>query len=142
MHTKVANEGRVGSIMENTVTKFEDRVSALGEEGRNYFALLNEKLMSYSNVKARFSGRACTYSQLRKQLAKITIGGKTLKVHLALPLDNEECEILKLHPRDVSKTLAYQRVPFMVPAKSSLGVRKLIGAIDITMRVNGVAKKN
>ena len=63
----------------------------------------------------------------------MAVGGKTLKLYLAADPEDQALASGKYHPRDLSNTSAYAEVPFMVPIRSDLAVRKAIRVIDYMM---------
>ena len=77
----------------------------------------------------------------RDLLAKMAIGGKTLKLYLAVDPEDAALEDGKYHQRDLSETSAYQEVPFMLPIRSNLAVRKACRVIDYMMDNFNIPKK-
>lgn len=120
---------------------FEERLEELGETIMSYHARLQAHLTSYRKVKSRYSARCDSYRSGRNLLAKMAVGGKTLKLYLALDPDDQALASGKYHPRDVSNTATYAEVPFMLPIRSDLAVRKAIRVIDYMMNNFQIPKK-
>ena len=112
---------------------FEERLAELGDDIIGYHARLQAHLTSYRKVKSRYRARCDSYRSGRNRLAKMAGGGKTLKPHLAVDPEDQALASGKYHPRDLSNTSAYAEVPFMVPIRSDLAVRKAIRVIDYMM---------
>ncbi len=120
---------------------FEERLEELGETIMSYHARLQAHLTSYRKVKSRYSARYDSYRSGRNLLAKMAVGGKTLKLYLALDPADQALASGKYHPRDVSNTAAYAEVPFMLPIRSDLAVRKAMRVIDYMMNNFQIPKK-
>lgn len=131
--------GVVGSI--DIRPSFIERLSEMDESVIEWHAQLQEHLTSYRKVKSRYSARCDSYRMGRDLLAKMAIGGKTLKLYLAVDPEDAALEDGKYHQRDLSETSAYQEVPFMLPIRSNLAVRKACRVIDYMMDNFNIPKK-
>lgn len=131
--------GVVGSI--DIRPSFIERLSEMDESVIEWHAQLQEHLTSYRKVKSRYSARCDSYRTGRDLLAKMAIGGKTLKLYLAVDPEDAALEDGKYHQRDLSETSAYQEVPFMLPIRSNLAVRKACRVIDYMMKNFNIPKK-
>ena len=120
---------------------FEERIKELDEASIEYYNRLQAHLLSYNGVKSRLSLRCDSYRSSKALIAKITIGGNSLKIYLAIDPTSEAYSQKKINFRDVSKSEAYKEVPAMIPVKSELCVRKVCEVIDLMMEQKGVAKK-
>lgn len=120
---------------------FEDRIKSMDADVQKYYAMLNQHLLSFEKIKSRLSNRCDSYRLSRELLSKIAIGGKTLKIYLAIDANREDILAKKLHFRDVSSTPSYKEVPAMIPVKSEICVKKVCDVIDIMMLEKGIAKK-
>lgn len=112
---------------------FTERLAKMDEQTQSYFEQLNAKLVSFKKVKARASLRCVSYRKGRKLLAKMALGGKTLKLYLAVDASDEMFNEGKFHQRDLSDTKAYEEVPALLLIRSQLAVRKACQAIDAMM---------
>lgn len=117
--------------------KFAARIEQMPQEVQDYYTQLRAILLTYQ-VKSRASARCDSYRAGRKLLAKIAIGGKTLKLYLAMDANDPALADGKYHQRDLSTTKAYEQVPFMLPIRSQLAVRKAAKAIEEMMRQQGM----
>lgn len=127
--------------MEEQRASFEARIAELSEDARLYYNQLKEYLLSFKKVKSRLSNRCDSYRVGRELLCKMAIGGKTLKIYLAIDANKEEVESKKLHFRDMSSSKAYSEVPAMIPVKSELCVKKVCEVISLMMQEKGIAPK-
>lgn len=131
--------GVVGSI--DIRPSFIERLSEMDESVIGWHAQLQAHLTSYRKVKSRYSARCDSYRMGRDLLAKMAIGGKTLKLYLAVDPEDAALEDGKYHQRDLSETSAYQEVPFMLPIRSDLAVRKACRVIDYMMENLNIPKR-
>lgn len=121
--------------------RFEERIALMPAEVQDYYAQLRDVLLGYGKVKARLSARCESFRCGRKLLAKIAIGGKTLKLYLAMDVNDESLADGKYHQRNLEGTRAYEDVPFMLPIRSELAVRKAARVIETMMEQNGLKRK-
>ena len=135
----VTAQGVVGSI--DIRPSFIERLMEMDESVIEWHAQLQEHLTSYRKVKSRYSARCDSYRMGRDLLAKMAIGGKTLKLYLAVDPEDAALTDGKYHQRDLSETSAYQEVPFMLPIRSELAVRKACRVIDYMMENFNIPKK-
>lgn len=131
--------GVVGSI--DIRPSFIERLSEMDESVIEWHAQLQAHLTSYRKVKSRYSARCDSYRMGRDLLAKMAIGGKTLKLYLAVDPEDAALDGGKYHQRDLSETSAYQEVPFMLPIRSNLAVRKACRVIDYMMGNLNIPKR-
>ena len=108
---------------------FATRLDKSNDITKQYFKELEDYIMSFPKIKARVSLRCVTYRYNKKEVAKLALGGKSLKLFLAMDPNTELLIDKKYHPRDLSQTKAYEAVPTMLPIKSELAVRKAQEAI-------------
>ena len=121
--------------------RFEDRMAQLPEETQSYYTQLREVLLGYGKVKSRLSARCESFRCGRKLLAKFAIGGKTLKLYLAVDTDDPELQDGKYHQRNLEGTSAYADVPCMLSIRSQLAVRKATRVIERMMELNSLKRK-
>lgn len=113
--------------------KFDLRINTMREDTLSYYNQITEYLLSYKYIKNRQSTRCESFRYAKNLVAKICIGGKTLKLYLALDPNDEFFVDKKYHQRNISATKAYEEVPCMLPIKSQLAVRKACEVIDYLM---------
>ena len=118
-----------------SITAFSERVRQDATHSAYYDAVRN-CLLSYKGVKSRASIRCDSYRYKGKLLAKIAVGGHTLKLYLdaEVPAD---MKVSKVNKESVS---AYQEVPLMLPLKSDVAVRKAQAVIAGMVEAKGIEK--
>ncbi len=124
---------------------FLARLIRSDDEVKNYYGVLKNKFLSYKNVKSRLSSSVDTISSGRIQLAKFSMTSKTLKLQLALNVNDENLPETKYHQTDVSGLKKFEKVPFSVKVKSPLGLRRAIELIEYLMasfRIEFFEEKN
>ncbi len=107
---------------------FLAKLKLLGDPLREYYCAVYNKLMSKNKVRVRVGGSGATFTTGRKQLAKATIAGKTLRLNLALD-PNEVAQ--KYFAKDCSDVKKYAQVPTMVKIKSGRGLKNALELIDV-----------
>ncbi|MDE6614408.1 MAG: hypothetical protein K2K24_02755 [Clostridia bacterium] len=120
---------------------FGDRIKSMGADVQKYYGMLRDYLLSFENIKSRLSNRCDSYRLSRDLLSKIAIGGKTLKIYLAIDPNRAEIKEKKINFRDVSSSPSYKDVPAMIPVRSEICVKKVSEVIDIIMLEKGCSKK-
>ena len=118
---------------------FVDKIEAADESIKEFFKALDEKLTSYKKVHGRISQKCASYRVGRELKAKISLRGKTLKLHLALDVDafNEKIYFQK----DYKDIKAYEEVPFTVKVKSERGLKNAFKLIEALLADLKPAKK-
>ncbi len=130
------------SVATLSITKksFADKILSLEQNIQDYFDTIHNELCSYKKVRARLSFKGVSYRLGRKLLAKITVRGKTMKLHLALDLEAFNKNVF--FQQDYSNVKAYQEVPFTVKVKSNRGIKNAVKLIDALMQENGIIKND
>ncbi len=129
-----------GKIVAEPRQSFEERINEIDEASMEYYNRLHSRFLSYKGVKSRLSLRCDSYRAGKKLLAKITIGGNSLKIYLDIDASQEDIAQKKIRFRDMFKASAYKEVPAMIPIKSELCARKVCDIIDIMMAQKGFEK--
>ena len=107
-----------------------------GEETKNYYSQLKNKLLSYKGVKSRVSWKWETFRCGRKTLAKLRLRGKTLS--LCLALNAEDYEDSKYIVENISDVKSYVDVPCLYRIKNDRRVKYAGELIEEVMRKNGI----
>ena len=107
---------------------FSAKLSELKEETKVCFEAINSELTSFKKVHARFSFRCISYRFGKKLLAKMTIRGKTLRLHLNLNINNFNKNVY--FQRDLSEFKFYEEVPFTVKVKSNRSLANALKLIE------------
>lgn len=119
---------------------FSKRLLKLDIETQEFFANLHNELISYKKVSGRISFKGTSYRTGRKLLAKFTVRGKTLTLHLALDVEAFDKNVY--FQKNMSEIKAYELVPFAVKVKSNRGVKNATKLIEAVMRENSIAKRS
>ncbi len=106
---------------------FLEKLAMTDAENRNYFYTLDRALRTYRRVRASVSQRGMTYIYGRIPVAKITLHGKTIKLYLALNVNDFDYN--RFFQKDVSDMSTYEKVPFLVKVKSARGQRRALELI-------------
>ena len=117
---------------------FVAKLLSLDKNIQQVFANVHNALLSYKKVSARTSLRCISYRLGRVLLAKMTVRGKTLKLHLALDVENFNQNVY--FQRDLSSVKAYELVPFTVKLKSARGEKNALKLVEELMAKNNVVK--
>ena len=104
----------------------------------NYSALFNA-LVAYEGVTAKTSFSCVTFYAKRKQVAIITLTGKTLNVHFALEPSSHSVGRYRL--TDVSVKRRFSRVPAKYRVKSKGGLRFALKVVEETAAALSLSKR-
>ena len=74
-----------------------------------------------------------------KLVAKITVRGKTMKLHLALDVKKFDEKIF--FQKDLSDVKSYVEVPFTVKVKSDRGLKNALKLVDALMEAKAIESK-
>lgn len=117
------------------VLTFTERVSQDATHSQ-YYSRVKECLMSYQGIKSRCSIRCDSFRYRGELLAKISVGGKTLKLYVAASLPDG----IKASNVNKADSVAYNQVPLMLPLRSDISVRKAIAVIESMMKERKIFK--
>lgn len=119
-------------------TSFCEKLFNLKEESQDYFNAVHNELTSYKKVKARTSFKCISYRKGKTLLAKMTVRGKTLKLHLALKVEDFNKNVY--FQQDLSSLKTYREVPFTVKIKSNRAKNNAVKLIESLMKLSNVVK--
>lgn len=117
----------------NIRIKFGERIVALPLEVQTLYYSLNSTLLKYKGVSNRQSTRCDSYRLGKRLIAKIAIGGKSLKIYLAYDPNSDFFIGKNYHKKNVSDKISYSEVPLLMHIKSNLALRKALSIIEIMM---------
>ncbi|MBO4540030.1 MAG: DUF2357 domain-containing protein [Clostridia bacterium] len=120
-----------GNIVKTVIRykkSFLAKLKLFGDPLREYYCAVYNKFMSKNKVRVRVGGSGATFTLGRKQLAKVTVAGKTLRLNLALD-PNEIAQ--KYFVKDCTDVKKYAQVPAMVKVKSGRGLKNALELIDV-----------
>ena len=126
--------GTFHNLKQNDKVAFKKKLLTLTSDIKEYFTEVHNELISYKKVNYRISFKGITYRVGRNTIAKMVVRGKTLKLHLALNV--EEFSKTIFFQEDSSSVKAYEEVPFTVKIKSE---RAKNNALKL---VSSLAEKN
>ncbi len=118
---------------------FAQKLLKLDEHALLYYDEIYNKFVSFRGVNSRLSFKHVTFRHKRKLIAKLTIKGKTLKLHLAL--DTEAFNKNVYFQTSLADVKAYEEVPFTVKVKSARGLKNALALIEILCEKEGVELK-
>jgi len=99
---------------------FQAKLLSLDQSVQAYFNALHNELVSFKRVNSRASFRCISYRFGRILLAKMTIRGKTLNLHLNLVPQAFNQNVF--FQRDLAAFKVYREVPLAVKVKSARGL--------------------
>lgn len=120
-------------------TPFCEKMLFLDRKTQEFYNALNNEFISYRKINDRVSSKGVSYRLGRELVAKITVRGKTMKLHLALPIDGFDQKIF--FQKDLSDVKAYAEVPFTVKVKSDRGLKNAIKLISALAEAKAIEKK-
>ena len=118
--------------------KFNTKMMFAPYETKEYYNEIKNYLTMY-RAKSRASSRCETY-RYKGLVAKVALGGKSVKVFLALDTSIID-ENPKYHLRDFSEKKQYQEVPVMIKVRSPRSLKYFKELVDIMMANRGVKPK-
>ncbi|MGM9971526.1 MAG: hypothetical protein ACI35W_03895 [Anaeroplasmataceae bacterium] len=110
---------------------FRVKLMMLEPEKQARYNTIRNKLQSYKKIKQKFSKTVDSYRYAGELVAKISVLGSTLRLHLALDPDSYDVE--KYHQIDLSSKSKYIFVPFTLKLKGPKSVELAIQLIEELM---------
>lgn len=110
---------------------FRMKLMLLEPEKQARYNKVRNKLQSYKKIKQKFSKTVDSYRYAGELVAKISVLGSTLRLHLALDPDSYDVE--KYHHIDLSSKSKYIFVPFTLKLKGPKSVELALQLIDELM---------
>ena len=118
---------------------FAEKMLTLDAKTQIYYEKIHNVFKSLRNINPRISMKGVSYRKGKELVAKISIRGKTMRLHLALNV-NEFAQNVYFQ-KDLSDVKAYEEVPFMVKVKSDRGMKKAIDLINVLCDKKAIEKK-
>ncbi len=116
-------------VISGTAKTYAEKLAALTpEKAAQVEAIKAALLQKDKKVHERISKKCATYNLGRKALAKISIIGQMVRLHLALDPAAEEFQKYPL--KDLSDKTSYKDVPAMLRITSDLALRRAIKLIE------------
>ena len=121
-------------------SKFTTKLKLCSDDTKEYYSTIKNALLSYG-THDRLS-RKCESFRRKGLIAKITISGRTLRLHLALdPKNEEKFPINKYHQIDLGEKRQFTEVPFTLRVKSNRALKRALELIDLLFTERGINKK-
>ena len=118
---------------------FAEKMLYMDRKTQEYYDAINNKFISLRRINPRVSSKGVSYRLGRELVAKITVRGKTMKLHLAL--DTAAFEEKIYFQKNLSDVKAYAEVPFTVKVKSDRGLKNALKLIDALVEAKGIESK-
>jgi predicted transport protein len=118
---------------------FSHKMLFIDKKTQSYYDVINNKFRSMRKINPRISSKGVSYRLGRELVAKITVRGKTMKLHLALDVAKFEEKIY--FQKDLSSVKSYAEVPFTVKVKSDRGLKNALKLIDALMEAKAIESK-
>lgn len=116
------DDGLVTRYKKSFVAKMKQSETKL----KVYYSDIKNAFESYKRINSTVSLQGDRFNFGRDTIAKMTVVGKTLKLYLALDVNDPELKETVYHQNDVSDQKAYEATPFLVKVKSEVGAKKAI----------------
>lgn len=118
---------------------FAQKMLFIDKKTQSYYNAINNAFRAMRKVNARVSTKGVSYRLGRDLVAKITVRGKTMKLHLALDVNKFDEKIY--FQKDLSAVKAYADVPFTVKVRSDRGAKNALKLVDALAETHGIEKK-
>lgn len=118
---------------------FKDKILSAEEKIQVYYNTIDNTFRSFRKINPRVSIKGVSYRLGRQLVAKLTIRGKTLKLHLSLDIADFDENIY--FQKDMSDVKEYVEVPFAVKVRSDRALRNALKLIDALAEKHGIEKK-
>ncbi len=118
---------------------FAERMFTLDAKTQIYYEKVHNAFKALRKINPRISMKGVSYRLGRELVAKISVRGKTMRLHLALNVNDFAQNIY--FQKDMSDVKAYEEVPFMVKVKSDRGLKKALELVDALCQAKAIEKK-
>ena len=118
---------------------FSHKMLFIDKKTQSYYDVINNKFRSMRKINPRISSKGVSYRLGRELVAKITVRGKTMKLHLALDVKKFDEKIF--FQKDLSDVKSYVEVPFTVKVKSDRGLKNALKLVDALMEAKAIESK-
>ena len=118
---------------------FGEKILALEEKVHGFYDEINNKFKSMRKINTRISTKGVSYRLGRDLVAKLTIRGKTLRLHLALDISKFDEKIY--FQKSMGDVKAYEEVPFTVKVRSDRALKNALKLIEALAEEKGIEYK-
>ena len=120
-------------------TPFAQKMLTLDAKTQIYYEKIHNAFKALRKINPRISSKGVSYRLGRELVAKISVRGKTMRLHLALNVNDFAQNIY--FQKDLSDVKAYVEVPFMVKVKSDRGLKKALELVEALCQAKAIEKK-
>lgn len=118
---------------------FAEKMLFIDKKTQSYYNIINNKFRSLRKINIRVSSKGVSFRLGRELVAKLTVRGKTMKLHLALDVNAFDAKIY--FQKDLSDVKAYAEVPCTVKVKSDRGLKNALKLVDALIESKGIEAK-
>ena len=118
---------------------FAKKMLTLGDNALGYYDEIHNKFRSMRKINPRISVKGVSYRLGRQLVAKLTVRGKTLRLHLALDIEKYDQKVF--FQKSMGDVKAYEEVPFTIKVRSDRGLRNAIKLINALAEEKGIESK-
>lgn len=118
---------------------FAEKMLFIDKKTQSYYNVINNKFRSLRKINIRVSSKGVSFRLGRELVAKLTVRGKTMKLHLALDVNAFDAKIY--FQKDLSDVKAYAEVPCTVKVKSDRGLKNALKLVDALIESKGIEAK-
>ncbi len=118
---------------------FAEKMLFIDKKTQSYYNVINNKFRSLRKINIRVSSKGVSFRLGRELVAKLTVRGKTMKLHLALDVNAFDAKIY--FQKDLSAVKAYAEVPCTVKVKSDRGLKNALKLVDALIESKGIEAK-
>lgn len=118
---------------------FGSKLLTFNEKVQGYFNTIYNKFISLRRINPRISTKGVSFRLGRDLVARLTIRGKTMRLHLALNVADFDSSIY--FQKDMGDVKSYVEIPFMVKIRSDRGMKNAMKLIDALIESKGIEYK-
>lgn len=118
---------------------FAQKMLLLDAKTQIYYDTLHNAFCAMRKINPRISQKGVSYRLGRELVARITVRGKTMRLHLALKVEDFEQNVY--FQKDLSDVKSYAEIPLMVKVKSDRGLKNALKLVDALSAQKGIEKK-
>ncbi len=118
---------------------FAQKMLELDKKTQEYYDAVNNAFKALRKINARVSSKGVSYRLGKELVAKVTVRGKTMKLHLALDVNAFPVNVY--FQNDLSSVKTYKDVPFTVKVKSDRGLKNALKLIEALAKDKSIESK-
>ncbi len=139
---KESEDVEIGDVSDTDIAKriaFGTKLLTFGENVQGYFNTIYNKFISLRKINPRISTKGVSFRLGRDLVARLTIRGKTMRLHLALNVADYDTAIY--FQKDMGDVKSYVEIPLMVKVRSDRGMKNAMKLIDALIEKKGIEAK-